>query len=149
MRLVPFEPAHADALLEGQLNDDRNRPSPKLGSFAPTLVHEGMAFTAIDNGYLVASGGIAPLWEGVGEAWLLGAERVEKHRRYVARAVHQHMLQVVEKKGLWRVQAAMRSDWPELKRWARFLGMQHEGTMRAYGADGLDYERYARVWQQD
>jgi hypothetical protein len=46
---------------------------------------------------------------------------------------------------MWRIQAAMRSDWPELARWARFLGMKHEGTMKKFGANGLDYERWAWV----
>ena len=121
MRLVPFEIAHGEALLEADLNDDRNRPAPEFGNFMPTLVHEGMAFTGIDNGHLIGAAGIFPLWQGVGEAWFLGASRVG--------------------------QAAMRSDWPELKRWARFLGMEHEGHMPMYGANKLDYERYAKTWQ--
>ena len=146
MRLVPFEVAHGEALLAADLNDDRNRPAPEFGNFMPTLVHEGMAFTGIDNGHLVGAAGIFPLWEGVGEAWFLGASRVGKHQLRVARLVRKGLLRVADEQGLWRVQAAMRSDWPELARWARFLGMEHEGTMRRYGANGLDYERYARVW---
>jgi len=69
VRLVPFEVAHGEALLAADLNDDRNRPAPEFGNFMPTLVHEGMAFTGIDNGHLVGAAGIFPLWEGVGEAW--------------------------------------------------------------------------------
>ena len=147
MRLVPFEVAHGEALLEGELNDDRNRPPTKLGAFMPNLVHPGMAFSAIDNGYLVGAAGIAPLWEGVGEAWLLGADRIAKHSRAAARVARTGLLDVAEEHGFWRVQAAMRSDWPELARWARFLGMTHEGSMPRYGADGSDYERYARIWE--
>jgi len=109
----------------------------------PTLGQEGMAFRGIDNGYLVGAAGIFPLWEGVGEAWFLGASRVGKHQIRVARLVREGLLQIAEEQGMWRVQAAMRSDWPELKRWAKFLGMEHEGTMRRYGANKLDYERWA------
>jgi hypothetical protein len=64
----------------------------------------------------------------------------------VAKLVREGLLRIAEEQGLWRVQAAMRSDWPELARWAKFLGMEHEGTMPMYGANKLDYERYARVW---
>ena len=143
MRLVPFEIAHGEALLEADLNDDRNRPAPEFGNFMPTLMHEDMAVTAIDNGYLVAAAGIFPLWEGVGEAWFLGASRVGRHQFRIAKLVREGLLRIAEEQGLWRVQAAMRSDWPELARWARFLGMKHEGTMRCYGANKLDYERWA------
>lgn len=149
MRLVPFEVAHGEALLEAGLNDDRNRPEAAFGDFIPTMVHADMAFTAIATGHLVAAAGIIPLWEGVGEAWFLGASRLGKHQRSVLRLVRKGLVRVADEQGLWRVQAVMRSDWPELARWARFLGMKHEGTMRKYGANKLDYERYARTWQLD
>jgi hypothetical protein len=147
VRLVPFEIAHGEALLEADLNDDRNRPAPEFGNFMPTLVHEGMAFTGIDNGHLIGAAGIFPLWQGVGEAWFLGASRVGRHQFRVARLVREKLNEIAEEQGMWRVQAAMRSDWPELKRWARFLGMKHEGHMPMYGANKLDYERYAKTWQ--
>ena len=143
MRLVPFEIAHGEALLAADLNDARNRPAPEFGNFMPTLLHEGMAFTGIDNGYLVGAAGIFPLWEGGGEAWCLGASRVGRHQFRVARLVREKLREIAEEQGMWRVQAAMRSDWPELARWARVLGMKHEGTMRCYGANKLDYERWA------
>jgi len=145
MRLVPFEVAHSEDLLSGNLNDERNRPSNKLGNFIPALVQEGMAFTGIDNGYLVGAAGIYPLWHGVGEAWLLGADRMKNYPLSAARMVRRQLHQIAAAHGMWRVQAAMRSDWPELARWARFLGMEHEGTMRRYGVDGQDYERWAWV----
>jgi len=148
VRIIAFELAHGEALLEDELNDERNRPSAEFGNFMPTMVHEDMAFTGIDNGYLVACAGIYPIWEGVGEAWLLGANRLGKHKTRVAKEVRKGLHRVAEDNGLWRVQAVMRSDWPELARWARFLGMEHEGTMRKFGADGFDYERYAKIWQQ-
>ena len=147
MRLVPFEVSHGEALLEADLNDDRNRPAPEFGNFMPTMLQEGMAFTAIDNGHLIAAAGIFPIWKGVGEAWFLGASRVGRYQIRIGKLVRKGLLQVAEEQGMWRVQAVMRSDWPELKRWAKFLGMEHEGTMRQYGANRLDYERYARLWQ--
>ncbi len=143
MRVVPFEIAHGEALLEGTLNDDRNRPALEFGNFMPKLLHEDMAFTGIDNGYLVAAAGIFPLWNGVGEAWFLGASRVGEYQFRIGKLVRQGMQEIAQKQGLWRVQAAMRSDWPELARWAKFLGMEHEGTMRQDGANKLDYERWA------
>ncbi|WP_341713785.1 hypothetical protein [Erythrobacter sp.] len=104
-----------------------------------------MAFTGIDNGHLVGAAGIFPLWEGVGEAWLLGADRMKRHPLSAGRMVRRRLHEIANAHGMWRVQAAMRSDWPELARWAKFLGMKHEGTMRRYGVDGQDYERWAWV----
>jgi hypothetical protein len=145
VRIIAFELAHGEALLEDELNDERNRPAPEFGNFMPTMVHEDMAFTGIDNGYLVAAAGILPIWKGVGEAWLLGANRLGKHKIRVAKEVRKGLHRIADEQGMWRIQAAMRSDWPELARWARFLGMKHEGTMKKFGANGLDYERWAWV----
>ena len=118
MRIIPFELAHGEALLEDELNDERNRPAPEFGNFMPTMVHE---------------------------AWLLGANRLGKHKIRVAKEVRKGLHRIAEEQGMWRIQAAMRSDWPELARWARFLKMKHEGTMRKFGANKLDYERWAWV----
>jgi hypothetical protein len=145
VRIIPFEAAHAEEILAGNLNDERNRPAAQFGDFIPGLVVEDMAFTGVDNGYIIGAAGIYPLWQGVGEAWFIGADRATKNKTAVARAVRDGLYAIAADKKLRRVQAAMRSDWPHLARWARYLGMSHEGSMRLYGADGSDYERWAWI----
>jgi len=124
VRLIPFEVLHAEELIAGELSDERNRPS---------------------FGHLVFSGGIAPLWEGVGEAWILGADRVPQHTVAVARICKRYIYRIAKEQKLHRVQAHMKSDWPELARWASFLGMQHEGTVRQMTTKKENYELYSVV----
>ena len=146
MKIEPFAAEHGEAILAGQLNDDRNRPSPSFGKFIPDLVRPDLSFVGILNGHLIGAAGIYPIWEGVGEAWFLGTDRVDKNRMAVARTVRDGFETIARDHGFTRVQAAMRSDWPHLARWAKYLGMTHEGSMPRYGADGSDYERWARIW---
>tara|TARA_R100001082_G_C4339082_1_gene149238 strand:+ start:162 stop:611 length:450 start_codon:yes stop_codon:yes gene_type:complete len=142
--LAPFEFKHAEALLAENVNDDRNRPS-----FGTEMLEHfeqpDMAFTFIDHGHLIAIAGIQPLWPGVGEAWLLASDKLDAHKISVSRLCKRLMRQVADEQELHRVQAHMKSDWPQLSRWARFLGMEFEGTIRQMTPDREDYDMFSLV----
>tara|TARA_Y100000310_G_scaffold279229_1_gene298213 strand:+ start:1006 stop:1476 length:471 start_codon:yes stop_codon:yes gene_type:complete len=144
VRLIPFCEDHVVEILDAALDDEHHRPAPEFGAWVKALVVEDMAFTGLDDaGRVIGAGGVIPIWEGVGDAWFLGSARVTANRIAVARAMRGVFRQIARDHGLRRIQGAMRSDWPQLGRWARFLGMRHEGSMPRYGADGADYERWA------
>ena len=148
MRVIAFEKGHGEAILGGQLNDEKSRPPAGFGKFIPDLVIDGMAFTGIENGHVIASAGVYPMWDGVGEGWFIAADKLEaNHIAGVARQLKNGLRQIAEEQALHRVQAAVRSDWEKAIRLVRFLGMEHEGRMRKYSADGADYERYAWLLQ--
>ena len=143
MRIVPFEIEHGEAILAGDLNDEKNRPAEGFGKFIPDLVIEDMSFTAIENGHIVASAGIYPMWDGVGEGWFIAANRLQTRHVGIVRELKNGLLRIATEKKLHRIQAAVRSDWQKAIRLAVFVGMSNEGTMKKYSADGADYERYA------
>jgi hypothetical protein len=145
VRIVPFEAKHGYALLEGQLNDERNRPAPCLGNFVEALVNEELAFSAIDNGHLIVSAGIYQLWPGVGETWILASQKLTTTKVSLLRRIKKDLFKIADEKGFWRLQASTQSDWPSAKRLAMFLEMKHEGTMKKYGANKENYERWAWV----
>ena len=147
MRVVAFEKGHGEAILDGQLNDEKSRPPTGFGKFIPDLVIDGMAFTGLENGHVIASAGVYPMWAGVGEGWFIAADKLEANHIGVARQLKNGLRQIAEEQALHRVQAAVRSDWKKAIRLVRFLGMEHEGRMRKYSADGADYERYAWLQQ--
>tara|TARA_Y100001938_G_scaffold10987_1_gene13700 strand:+ start:7755 stop:8201 length:447 start_codon:yes stop_codon:yes gene_type:complete len=147
VRVVPFEPGHGEAILNGQLNDEKSRPPTGFGKFIPDLVIDGMAFTGLENGHVIASAGVYPMWDGVGEGWFIAAAALDAHHIGVARQLKTGLRQIAEEQALHRVQAAVRSDWEKAIRLVRFLDMEHEGRMRQYSADGADYERYAWLLQ--
>jgi len=43
------------------------------------------------------------------------------------------------------VQAHMKTDWAELSRWAHFLGMEREGTIKQMTPDREDYDLWAWI----
>ena len=145
MRIVPFEAAHGRALLQGGINDERNRPSPWVAEFIDLLVHEELAFTAIDNGHLILSAGVYQLWPGVAEVWFLASDRLGKPSVSLFKHIKKDLLRIAEEHGFWRLQAATRTGWNDAERLVRFIGMKHEGTMKQYSSDRKDFERWALI----
>ena len=145
IRVVPFIPEHLDDILSGELNSDKNRPMKIIGEVSSSLVVPEMSFSAIANGHLIGSCGIIPFWHGVGEAWVCATNRISDHPVDIARMIKLGFKDLRDEKELHRVQGMMRTDWPELKKWADFLEMKFEGTMKKFGSDGEDYNRYAWV----
>lgn len=144
MNLTPFKFEHAKALLEDGINDDRNNPSFGVDALQ-NFEQPEMAFTGISNGYLIAISGIRSLYPGVGEAWLIAGKDIGKHKVSVARACRRWIRKIANEQGLHRVQAHMKTEWTELSRWAQFLGMQREGTIRQMTPQREDYDLWAWI----
>ena len=145
MRIVPFEAAHGRALLEGNLNDERNRPSPWVAEYIDRLVVEDLSFTAIDNGYLILSAGVYQLWPGIAEVWFLASDRLGKPSVSLFKHIKKDFLRIAEEHGFWRLQAVTLSGWEDAERLVRFMGMEHEGTMKQYSSNREDFERWALI----
>ena len=63
----------------------------------------------------------------------------------VTRKISNFLKKIIKEHEFARVQAAVRTDWPEAQRFSRFLGFKQEGLMEKFGPDGSDYYRVARI----
>ena len=145
MRLIPFAPAHAEALLADQLNDGCPEIADDWSAWIGDLVNPDMAFTGIENGHLIGSAGLIGIWPGVSEAWFVGSWRLNTSAVAGARATRRKLNDLMRVHHLHRIQAVVRNDWPAARRFARWLGMKEEGLMIMYGADKQDYMRVAKT----
>ena len=146
MRLINYKAEHLNEILAGDMNNLARKSFGVGGDFAQSLDVPGMAFTAVENGYLIASSGVQPLWNGVGEGWFVASSKMPQKKLTIIRMIKDNFDGIINDNSLFRVQAGVRSDWPTAKRFAEFLGFEHEGIMRKYGPDGQDYYRMARVF---
>ena len=112
--------------------------------FSPMIL-AGPAFTLMNETSIVGIGGIALLWKGVGEAWAVPSVAVKQHPLAFHRAVKMMLNMIQDNKKLHRVQAAVLEDFPKGHKWIKSLGFKREGKMRAYGPNGENYIRYARI----
>ena len=112
----------------------------------PVYLQPGRGLALIDNGKVYAVTGLAPVWEGVAEAWFLPTREMQGKRIQTVRLVKRELDAAITRLKLTRVQAVVRSDFTNAHKLAKFLGFTSEGLMHKYGPDGLDYERYA-IWK--
>jgi hypothetical protein len=137
---VPFHPGHIMLLgtpQEGWITD----PMQTFGAQA----RAGLATTLLINGRVACCGGVARLWPGLGEAWMLPAELARTEPLALTRRAKRFIASSMDALTLHRVQCFCKTLDHRAVRWAPALGFQREGTLRRYGADGDDYEVFAIV----
>jgi hypothetical protein len=109
---------------------------------AYTVPGHGIAFT--DKGKILAVGGVAPLWDGVGEAWLIPTKHMAGNQIALSRQFKRTIQRAFTDLKMRRVQAAVKVGFDKAHRLVRFLDMEEEGLMKKYGPEGADYVRYAK-----
>ena len=146
MRVVDFLTEHAQELVDSDGVDigTIQTAHTDFATYMDFLQSYG-ARTFLENGHIIGCAGVALLWEGVGEGWFMGSERMQKNRYSVIRYVRKMLFKHQENGPLRRIHANVRADWPEALRFAEFLGFTKEGLLRKFGPDGKDYYVLGRV----
>ena len=109
---------------------------------APYAIH---GYTLLEDGEIVAMGGVHMLWNKVGEAWIMLGKSAKSKPRTVAKYADLMFDVIVHKNKLNRIQASIAVNDAKAIRFGKWLGFEMEGLMRRYGPDGSDYYRVARV----
>lgn len=98
---------------------------------------------------LVAVGGLQVRWEGVGLLWLIltaDCRRDGIHGFRALYAIYEKMEELIENNALHRVEAAVRTDFPEAVKMIEVFGFEREGIMKQHGPDKADAYLYSRVF---
>ena len=140
MQIVPFEMKHLRDI------EVRKWDRTLVASVDPRpMIAAGPAFSLITKDKVIGIGGVALLWEGVGEAWIISSPLFPKCPLAVTKAAR-NVLGLVEKgRKLHRIQAVVLEDHPTGHKWVKSLGFKEEGRMAAYGPNQENFIRYARV----
>ena len=120
-------------------------PIPHFYAYVRQMRVQGMSWSVDDNGTIVASAGLIPLWRGVAEAWMIAGDDIGKHRVKVSRLIRTMLDDVMRQHEIYRAQANIHCRFERAIRLAEWLGFEQEGLMRRFGAEGDDYFRYAKV----
>lgn len=116
----------------------------KINQWVDTIASAGPAYTLRCLDKPVLCGGVQILWEGVGEAWVLMIDEIEKYT--VAHRMVKDILEyIISTFHLHRVQAYARADKPEFARYLEYMGFKKEAKCRKFESDGTDAYLYARV----
>ena len=111
------------------------------------LAKRGASFVLVDPGNLpVVAGGFEPISRGVVEAWMLGTiDGWAEHWRRITTACRR-LMDAQFANGVHRVQICALASRTKTHEWyERGLGMQREGVLRRYCADGSDAVMFSRI----
>lgn len=141
MKLVKFRASHLAALTlqPAQRYFHADFENPDYGRQLEASTH---AFTGLaDDGAVIGCAGVHELWQGRAVAWALLSADAGPHFKAIHKAARGFFTQAP-----WRrIEAMVEDGFDAGHRWARMLGMQHEGLHRAYSPSGADFHTYARI----
>ncbi len=127
-----------------QLIDQGVQPSQVSqvpATFASVALPPGLSMTVRDGDHIVLCGGIIPTGPKAGLLWAMLSMDAGRHMTFLHRAT----LRFLDLEPLRRIEATVEASFPAGCRWLTLLGFKSEGLMEAFGEDGEDHWRFARV----
>lgn len=125
-----------------------------LRALQPTMTDEQFAIDRLQTTYHcvlsagptpVAIGGVNVQPSGTAVAWLIATDEINKVGKSLVRFCNQFARELFEHGGVHRIEGYVLAGVPDCERFARFFGLQFEGTRRKAGANGEDISIYGRV----
>ncbi|MDD5348430.1 MAG: hypothetical protein PHT59_07445 [Candidatus Omnitrophica bacterium] len=144
MELIQFRPEHLIGIEKKDADSHVMMMLGDLDQRAEEYAKLGPAVTLIEDGRILAVWGVAALWKGVGEFWML----ISPEGRGKWKALYEHsngfLVTCKEKYGFHRIQAAVLQGNNRAHRCAIRFGFIPEGMMINYGPNKEHFVRYAR-----
>lgn len=140
MTIVPFEPEH---LSQMNLQERQQRTmSHMTREWLAVLARGGPAISVMDEGTIIASGGLVVHSPQAGFVWAAFSEGAG---RYFLALHHAARRVLALGYALDRIEAVTEVDFAQGRRWLEILGFRCEETLPNDGPNGEDHLRYART----
>lgn len=122
-------------------------PRLSLGRLDPhrdfaDLCDPGMATTGTRDGQLLAAGGVAVRWEGLGYAWALVSPLGRRYPAYVHRTIYWGLRDFAVRLKMRRIECETPADFLDGHAWLECLGFEFESAMPRYGPHGETFWKY-------
>lgn len=129
--------------------DPHSRRIPQvLPRYADSVLAPGaIAYATIDGGYLLAAGGVIPLWPGLYEGWAIVTSLANRrHLVDLTRQTRVFFDTLMESGQARRLQLYIAAAAPWRESFAAGLGLtEAHGPLEAWGIDGEPYYLHART----
>ncbi len=141
---IPFKLEHLEAINMRTMDADMfNMFGSDPAVFK--ICEKGYAATYTRNGKIIACGGVYPIWEGVGQCWMIASKDYMKYWLNVGRYMRLTIDTAAKQFGFKRVQGTVRPDHGVAADFLEWAGFEREGLLKSYGYNGQDHIMYARV----
>lgn len=146
MKVVSFEGWHLEWI---DFNSDAFQFTMQLPmaliDHGKVLASVGTSYSGLRGGKIVACAGVIPLWNGVADLWMYLGKDTFRKKKQACEIIGYFMEKCIEEYDLHRLQATVKSDYREGRRFAKFFGFKEEGEMIGYGPDKQNFIRVAKI----
>ena len=148
--MIEIKPFKADDMLyvisHGVLEVGlRSDPTDELRKIAKEREDSGKCITGWVDEEIVGVAGIDPIWEGVGDVWLMLTPAIYSNVKETYRCIKEGLQKLIEDNNLRRVQSYGRVDFAPCHVLFKHLKFKVEGMAKKYSPDGVDCIMYAKV----
>jgi hypothetical protein len=144
-KVISFEADHVADLVKRNSTPATAAMKDIVKEYIECMAQPGHGFTLIRNGHAIMSGGIYPVWKGLGEAWVIPSDLIRPYKKAVVHHVKKYMDEMIRDNDYRRIQSTVRADFTTGQRFIEFLGFRREAFLQSYGPDGADHISYSRV----
>jgi hypothetical protein len=109
--------------------------------YIQALISAGPAYALMVGDETMIMAGVSVFWQGRGFGWATVSRNAGPYMRRITGAVRKFL----DTSGIKRIETAVDCRFDAGHRWADLLGFTYEGTMKAWGPQGNDFDMYARV----
>lgn len=102
----------------------------------------GLGYTLLEDEFPVAVMGVVPVWRGLGEAWFLGSDAMEKYPKVILKLARDTISCCSLYYDLHRIESCVDETFIKGKNFIEHLGFHLEGAAPNYGPDRETYIRY-------
>lgn len=114
-------------------------------AYARAMRVDGYTWTAEHEGVILGCAGVIPQWRGRAIAWAMLSDHALKPK-FIGRVtqIAKERLDLLSYE-FWRIEAAVKADWPPGARWVEHLGFKYAGVLEKYSHNAEDYHSYVRI----
>lgn len=141
MIVVPFLPEHLKGF-NVQADQKEIIGYAEQFNYPEFLFNAGPAYSGFVGEKCVVCAGVSPDAPWMATAWAVVAQVAPMF------SVTKAIIRFLDGTKFKRIQTPVRQDFTNAHQWARMLGFEKEGSMRAYDQDGNTHDLYARIrWE--
>ena len=149
MNIIPFKESHL-AILEKNIRNKKmymltNDTGEISKDWSWLCKNKGHSHTVMQDGEIVNVTGCIIAWKGVADVYLIGSDKIEEHKIFVARSVMTALYMVEQAFKLHRVQATVKEDYTSARKWMEWMGFKNEGILKNFSPERENYVMYART----
>ena len=116
-------------------------PLIECDDYISSLIAAGPAYAMVKDGETIIMAGVSIFWKGRAFGWATVSRQAGPYMRRITAEVRKFL----ESSDIKRIETAVDCRFDAGHRWADLLGFTYEGTMKAWGPQGNDFDMYARV----